>query len=91
MVVTAQIHGHSVRALIDSGATRCFISLSAVIPLGLTTITYYTLGELGDGHKTLSKGKVVDIPIMIVDLAVKINFMFTFPLLHDMDLILGVN
>ena len=33
MVVTARIYGHPVRALIDSDATRCFISLSAVMPL----------------------------------------------------------
>ena len=35
LVVTAKINEHSVRALIDSGATRCFVTPSCVIALGL--------------------------------------------------------
>ena len=32
MVVTALIYGHLVRALIGSGATKCFVLLAAMLP-----------------------------------------------------------
>ena len=35
LVVTARINGHSFRALIDSGATRCFVTPAYVIAMGL--------------------------------------------------------
>ena len=35
MVVAARIYGKSVRALIDSGATRCFVTLACVTIVGL--------------------------------------------------------
>ena len=90
MVVNAQIYGHPVRALIDSGATRCFISLSTVIPLGLNTIKDCTFLELGDGHKILSKGKVVNAPIVTADLTVKMDLVVT-SILHDVELIMDIN
>ena len=35
LVVPARINGHTVRALIDSGATRCFVTPSCVAAVGL--------------------------------------------------------
>ena len=35
LVVAASINGHSVRALIDSGATRCFVTPACVAAVGL--------------------------------------------------------
>ena len=35
MVVTAAIYGHCLRALLDSGTTRRFVSSDVVLPLGL--------------------------------------------------------
>ena len=35
LVVTARINGHSVRALIDSGATRCFVTPACIAAVGL--------------------------------------------------------
>ena len=35
LVVTARINGHPIRALIDSGATRCFVTPSCVTAVGL--------------------------------------------------------
>ena len=71
VVVSAQIYGHPLQALIDSGATRCFISLSAIIILGLTTTRDYTFLELGDRCKILSKGKVVGVPSLLQTLMFK--------------------
>ena len=62
MVVTARIYGHPVRALIDSGANRCFISLSAVMALGLITIKNCTFLELGDGPKSSPKERWLMFP-----------------------------
>ena len=90
LVVTARIYGHTLRALIDSGATRCFLSASVVKPLGLTTVKDYTFLELGDGQKILSKGKVLDIPIITAGVVSKMDLTIT-SLLHEVDLILGVS
>ena len=64
MVVTALIYGHPRWVLIDSDATKCFVSLAAILPLGLQIIKYYILLELGDGQKILSKGKVFNVPVV---------------------------
>ena len=58
--------------------------------LGFITITDYNFLELGDGRKILSKGKVVNVPIVTADFTVKIELMVA-SLLHDVDLILGMN
>ena len=76
--------------MINRGATRCFISLSVVMPLVLTTIKTYTFLGLGDGRKILSKGKVVDVPMVTANLTVKMDLK-VMSLLHDVDLILGIN
>ena len=38
LVVPARIFGHPIRALIDSGAARGFISVNAIKPLGLSIV-----------------------------------------------------
>ena len=90
MVVTASVYGHPVRALIDSGATRCFVSSSALLPLGLQTVKDYTFLELGDGQKILSKGRADSVPVVTADVTVRMDLTIT-SLLHDVDLILGIN
>ena len=62
MVVPARIFGREVRALIDSGATRNFISPAGVTQCGLTVESNNTFLELGDGKKVLSRGRAVNIP-----------------------------
>ena len=59
MVVIVLIYGHLVWALIDSGATRCFVSSAAVLPLGLETINDYAFLELRDGKKSFAKVKLI--------------------------------
>ena len=64
LVVPARIFGHELRALIDSGAMRNFISLAGVMQCGLTIEPYNTFLELGDGKKALSQGRAVDVPVV---------------------------
>lgn len=88
--VQARIFGHPIRALIDSGAIRCSIYTSAVVPLGLSTVIDYTFLGLGDGQKVLSKGKTLDIPILTAGVTKRMDLIIT-SLLHEVDVILGIN
>ena len=56
LVVSVRIFGHEIRALIDNGATRNFISPAGVTQCGLTVESHNTFLELGDGKKVLSRG-----------------------------------
>ena len=89
-MVSARIYGHKVRALIDSGATRCFISSGAVLPLGLKSTSENTLLELGNGDRILSQGRVNDVPVVTAGLSVKLDLTVT-KLLHNVDVVLGMN
>ena len=64
MIVPARIFGREIRALIDSGATRNFISPAGVTQCGLTVESHNTFLELGDGKKVLSRGRAVDVPVV---------------------------
>ena len=90
LVVTARINGHSVRALIDSGATRCFMTPACVTAVQLKGIPRDVFLELGNGQKYLSRGYVPDVPVVTAGLTVKMGFTIT-TLLHDVDLVLGMN
>ena len=90
LVVTARINGHPVRALIDSGATRCFVTPACVTAVGLKGKPQDTFLELGNGQKFLSRGLVPDVPIVTAGLTVRVGLTVT-SLLHEVDLVLGVN
>ncbi|MCV6575771.1 MAG: retropepsin-like domain-containing protein, partial [Cohaesibacter sp.] len=90
LIVTARINGHSVRALIDSGATRCFMTPACVTAVQLKGIPRDVFLELGNGQKYLSRGYVHDVPVVTAGLTVKMGFTIT-TLLHDVDLVLGMN
>ena len=89
MVVPAHIFGQEVRALIDSGATRCFISPAGVTRCGLSVESHHTFLELGDGKKVLSRGRAVDVPVVMSDYTVKMNLTVS-RLLHGVDVVLGM-
>ena len=89
MVVPVRIFGQEVRALIDSGATRCFISPAGVTRCGLAVESHHTFLELGDGKKVLSRGRAVDVPVVTSGYAVKINLTVS-RLLHGVDVVLGL-
>ena len=89
MVVTAWIFGHEICALIDSGATRNFISLAGVTKCGLKVESHNTFLELGDGKKVLSKGRTVGVPVVTAGYSMKID-LTVYSLLHNVDLVLGM-
>ena len=90
LVVSASIYGKSVRALIDSGATRCFVTPTCVTTVGLKGTPRDVFLELGNGEKYLYRGYVPDVPVVTVGLTVKIGLTVT-NLLHEVDLVLGIN
>ena len=82
LVVLARINGHIVRALIDSGATRCFVTPACVTAVGLKGTPQDVFLELGNGQKYLSRGFVPDAPMVTVGLTVRVGLTVT-NLLHD--------
>ena len=49
MVVPARIYGKTVKALIDSGATRCFVTPSCITTIGPKGVPHDIFLELGNG------------------------------------------
>ena len=90
LVVPVRIFGHEIRALIDSGAMRNFISPASVTQRGLTIESHNTFLELGDGKKVLSWGRAVDVPIVTSSYSKKTNLTVS-NLLHGVDVVLGIN
>ena len=90
LVVTARINGHAVHALIDSGATRCFVTPVCVTVVGLKGKPQDTFLELGNGQNFLSTGFVPDVPMVTAGLIVRMGLNVT-SLLHEVDLVLGIN
>ena len=89
LVVPTWIFGHEIRALIDSDATRSFISLARVTQWGLTIESHNTFLELGDGKKVLSRGRAVDAPIATSSYTMKTDLTVS-NLLHGVDVVLGM-
>ena len=89
LVVPARIFGHEVRALIDSGTTRNFISPAGVTQCGLMIESHNTFLELGDGKKVLSRGRAVDVPIVTSGYTMKTNLTIC-NLVLDVDVVFGM-
>ena len=90
LVFLAWINKHCVRALIDSSATRCFLTLACITAVGLKSIPKDIFLELGNGQKYLSRGFVPNVSVVTASLTVKVGLTVT-NLLHEVDLVLGVN
>ena len=90
MVAAARVYGKPVRALIDSSATRCFVTPACMVAMGLKGQPRDTFLELGNGAKFLSRGYVPDVAVVTVGLTVKIGLTVT-NLLREVDLVLGIN
>ena len=90
MVVSATIYGKTIKALIDSGATRWFVTPSCITAIGLKGVPRDIFLELGNGEKILSMGSIPEAPMVIVGLTVRVGLTIT-NLLHKLDLVLGVN
>ena len=90
LVVPARIFGHEIlRVLIDSGATRNFISRASVTKCGLKVESHNTFLELGDGTKVLSRGHTIGILVVTTGYSLKTN-LTVCSLLHNVDLVLGM-
>ena len=89
-VVPTKIYGKEVKTLIDSGASRCFVTPSCVTKVGLKGLPRDVFLELGNGQKYLSRGYIPDVPIVTAGLTVKMGLTVT-NLLHEVDLVLGMN
>ena len=89
MVVPARIYGQEIRALIDSGATKCSISPAGVTKCGVKVESHNTLLELGDQTKVLSRGRAVNVPIVTAGYSEKTDLPVC-SLLHEVDLVLGM-
>ena len=57
LVVPTKIYGKPMKTLSDSGATRCFVTLSYMVRVVLKGIPQDVFLELGNGKKYLSDSK----------------------------------
>ena len=89
LVIPARVFGKPCRALVDSGASRSFVSPDGVLKLGLHCVNEPCMLELADGQKILSNGKVPHALISVASSTAKVDLTVT-PLLQDVDVILGV-
>ena len=90
LIIPVRVFGKQAQALVDSGATRSFVSPKGTVQLGLHCVMDDVVLELADGSKVLSKGKAPHVPVVAAGSTVKVDLTVT-PLLQDVDLILGVN
>ena len=89
LLVSAKIYSQNVKALIDSGATRCFVTPTCVNMCGLKAKPRGVFLELENVEKFLSRGFIPDVPIVTAGLTVKIELTVT-NLLHEVGLVLGM-
>ena len=90
LVVSARIHGKTVRALIDSRATRCFATPACITTVGLKGVPRDIFLELGNGENILSRGYAPDVPVVTAGLTMKVGLTVT-TLVHEVDLVLEIN
>ena len=90
LVVPARINGKLFSALIDSGATRCFITQQCCTVAGLSCIPQDTFLELGHGARALSRGLVQGAPLTLAGVTTKTDLTVS-RLLHNVDIVLGIN
>ena len=90
LIVPVRIYGKAFRALVDSGASRCFVSPEVVQTAQLQWELHDTFLELGNGERILSRGRVTNVPVVIGNHCTRCNLTVT-SLLHQVDLVLGVS
>ena len=90
LVVPVRVNGQLCQGLVDSGATRSFISIGTVTKYQMECQAEDTFLELGNGEKILSKGKVKDAHVVTGGVSGKFDLTVT-KLLHQVDVVLGLN
>jgi hypothetical protein len=89
LIVPVQVYGHQVHALIDSGATRCYMAPELQTAAGIHCTESNTLLELADGSKILSGGKAPSVLFSVGSSTTRMDFTVT-RLLHGVELVLGM-
>ena len=89
LFVNVFVHGKVLKALIDSGASRCFVSPSVLKVLRLQGKRSDTFLELGNGQRVLSRGYVPDVLVTVGGHTSMIDLTVT-SLLHNADIVLGM-
>ena len=89
LIVPVVIKGKICKALIDSGATRSFVSPSCMTVAGLQGKRSDTFLELGNGQRVLSRGYVPEVPVILSGHTSTVDMTVT-SLLHDVDVVLGM-
>ena len=89
-IVPAHISGHPVKVLIDSGATRCYISHELVESFGLFCCEEMTYLELADRSRTISYAKCPHVYTTVGSAGCKADFTVT-KLLPGISAVLGMN
>ena len=90
MIVTTKIYGKSFKALINSGAPRCFVTPECYIVTGLSASSHNIFLELGNEEKALFRGLVRSTPVSVAGATRKIDLTGS-KLLHDVDIVMGIN
>ena len=90
LVVPARINGKLFTALIDNGATRCFVTPECSTIAGLSCVPHDTFLELGNGARALSRGIVQGAPITLAGVTTRLDLTVS-SLLHEVDIVLGIN
>ena len=88
--IPVRINGHTMTALIDSGASRSYIKQECVAPLNLEFSSSVTYLELADGTKIMSQGRCDGVHLYTGSVLTKLSLTVT-KLLADVQLILGAN
>ena len=88
--IAVNISGRKLTALIDSGASRCYIApeIAAICELHLEKEKLHL--EFADGSKVQSAHKAPNVPIVVGKTVCKVDFTVT-QLLFGVDLVLGIN
>ena len=90
LIIPIKINGQIAHALIDSGATRCYMAPGLILAAGIHCISPNSLLELADGTKIHSHGKAPRVVVIIGQHQSKMDFTIT-KLLHGVELVLEMN
>ena len=88
LTVTAMINGTPVRALVDSGASRSFVSDELKLRPPLTFVGAYSSLELANGETIVSTGRAPNVLVCIGEVQCRID-LTAIPLMDGISVILG--
>ena len=89
-IVPVRIYGNVFRALVDSGASRCFVSPEVVQTTQFQWEPHDTFLELGNGERIMSRCRITNVPVVTGNHCTRCNLTVA-SLLHQADLVLGVS